>query len=76
MDYCFRTEDTSDETFDGPGDQGPRFARDPSAPGVAQRPSAWRYGRPGRRQRPEARAPSSDLADDRQWACAVGLAMG
>eukprot|EP00969_Alexandrium_andersonii_P039770 1742153-Alexandrium_andersonii.AAC.1 len=65
MDCCFLAKDTSDKT-DCPGDQGPRFARDPSMPSVAQRALARRYGRPGRRRRPEARAPSSAFAEDRK----------
>eukprot|EP00969_Alexandrium_andersonii_P304104 13442698-Alexandrium_andersonii.AAC.1 len=43
----------------GPGDQGSRFAGDPGAPGVVQGTPARRHGRSGRRQYPEARAPSS-----------------
>eukprot|EP00969_Alexandrium_andersonii_P182635 8069687-Alexandrium_andersonii.AAC.1 len=35
MDYCFLAKDTMRQDTDCPGDQGPRFARDPRAPSAA-----------------------------------------
>eukprot|EP00969_Alexandrium_andersonii_P010898 474523-Alexandrium_andersonii.AAC.1 len=50
---------------DGPGLQGSRFASDTGAPGVAKGALARGHRGPGSGQHPQARAPSSDLAQGR-----------